>query len=213
MIYQTVQHNEPSPKDEKYWFIYCSKYLSWNVRTLHSVTLFLSKRLGILPVTLICALGLLACTSEHSNEQAKPANAQAKQAPPPKENSATTPVHKEVGEASWYGPGFHGKETSSGETFNQKEMTAAHPSLPMGTEAEVTNLENKKKVEVKINDRGPYVDNRVIDLSSAAAEKLKMKKDGTARVKIVTKPTKKKSRSAKSGKNKKRVKKSTSAKK
>jgi rare lipoprotein A len=143
-----------------------------------SVNTSLGKRPpGFLPVTLICALGLFGCNSEHSSEQAKPANAQATQAPPQKESTA---VHKEVGEASWYGPGFHGKETSSGETFDQKKMTAAHPSLPMGTEAEVTNLENKKKVEVKINDRGPYIDNRVIDLSKAAAEKLKMKKDGTA---------------------------------
>jgi rare lipoprotein A len=197
MKYQTVQYNEPS-----------SKNLFGDMITSLSVNLSLRKRLLVfLPVTLICALGLLGCTSEHSSEQAKPANAQA---PQQKEDTATVPIHKEVGEASWYGPGFHGKETSSGETFDQKKMTAAHPSLPMGTEAEVTNLENKKKVEVKINDRGPYIDNRVIDLSKAAAEKLKMKEDGTAQVKIVAKPpAKKKSRTA----NKKRVKRSTSAKK
>lgn len=201
MRYQTVEYNEPSPKD-----------LFGGMKTSLSVNLSLRKRLpDFLSVTLICALGLLGCTSEHSSEQAKPANAQAQQQ---KEDTATVPVHREVGEASWYGPGFHGKETSSGETFDQKKMTAAHPSLPMGTEAEVINLENKKKVEVKINDRGPYIDNRVIDLSKAAAEKLKMKEDGTAQVKIVAKPSaKKKSRAAKSTKNKKRVKKSTSTKK
>jgi rare lipoprotein A len=69
-------------------------------------------------------------------------------------------------------------------------MTAAHPTLPMGTKAKVTNLENGKKVEVRINDRGPYADDRVIDLSGAAAKKLDMKEGGTAEVKIETKPTK-----------------------
>lgn len=201
MRYQTVQYNEPLPND-----------LFGSMMAAPSVDSSLRKRLpDFLSVTLVCALGLFGCNSEQSSEQAKPANTQAS---PQKEGTATVPVHKEVGEASWYGPGFHGKETSSGETFDQKKMTAAHPSLPMGTEAEVTNLENKKKVEVKINDRGPYIDNRVIDLSKAAAEKLKMKEDGTAQVKIVAKPSaKKKSRAAKSAKNKKRVKKSTSAKK
>lgn len=207
MLYQTVQHCESSPKDVKCRLIYTPKHGAWNAMTSPCVTLFLWQRLsGVLPVTLICALALFGCNSEHSNEQAK-------QAPQQKESTVTTPVHKEVGEASWYGPGFHGKETSSGETFNQKEMTAAHPSLPMGTKAEVTNLENGKKVEVRINDRGPYAENRVIDLSSAAANKLNMKTDGTAQVKIVTKSAKKKSRTAHSKKTKQRAKKSASSEK
>lgn len=71
-------------------------------------------------------------------------------------------------------------------------MTAAHPSLPMGTKAKVTNLENGKAVEVRINDRGPYADDRVIDLSGAAAKKLEMKKDGSGQVSIETKSTKNK---------------------
>jgi rare lipoprotein A (peptidoglycan hydrolase) len=174
---------------------------------LSSVILFLRKRrLAVLQITVLCALTLFGCSSEHSNEQAK-------QAPQQKESTVTTPVHKEVGEASWYGPGFHGKETSSGETYDQGKMTAAHPSLPMGTKAEVTNLENKKKVEVTINDRGPYVQPRVIDLSSAAADKLKTKKEGIARVKIETKPTKKKNRTVKSRKTKQQVQMSVSSKK
>jgi rare lipoprotein A len=90
-----------------------------------------------------------------------------------------------------YGPGFQGKETANGETFDQKDMTAARPSLPMGTKAKVTNLENGKKVEVRINDRGPYANDRVIDLSGAAAKKLGMKGDGTTQVKIETKATQK----------------------
>lgn len=121
-------------------------------------------------------LALSGCTSERSMEPGKGSAASAK------------PSNKEVGEASWYGPGFHGKETASGETFNQGKMTAAHPTLPMGTQATVTNLENSKKVEVRINDRGPYVGDRVIDLSRAAARKLDMEEDGTTEVKIETKP-------------------------
>lgn len=129
-------------------------------------------------------LGVLAvsgCSSERSGGQGE-------LAPQQKESSATTPGHTEVGKASWYGPGFQGHETASGEAFDQKEMTAAHPSLPMGTKAKVTNLENGKKVEVIINDRGPYAKGRAIDLSGGAANKLDMKADGTAKVKIETKP-------------------------
>ncbi|MEC4747036.1 septal ring lytic transglycosylase RlpA family protein [Methylomicrobium sp. Wu6] len=128
---------------------------------------------------LVGALACSACTSKDSSEQAE-------------KRSSAKPVHKEVGEASWYGPGFQGQETANGEAFNQKEMTAAHPSLPMGTKATVTNLENGKKVVVRINDRGPYAEDRAIDLSGAAAKKLDMKEDGTAQVKIETKPTRKK---------------------
>jgi rare lipoprotein A len=99
--------------------------------------------------------------------------------------------HKEVGKASWYGPGFDGRQTASGETFDQNDMTAAHPTLPMGTKAKVTNLENGKKIEVTINDRGPFAKGRVIDFSHEAASKLDMKKDGTVQVKIETTPTQK----------------------
>ena len=132
----------------------------------------------------------------------------SKQIPQETGSTTTKPVHKEVGEASWYGPGFQGKETASGETFDQKDMTAAHPTLPMGTKAKVTNLETGKKVEVRINDRGPYADNRVIDLSSAAANKLDMKEDGTTQVKIETKSiTRKKGTARQSSKTKLKVKK------
>jgi rare lipoprotein A len=97
--------------------------------------------------------------------------------------------HQEVGEASWYGPGFQGHATANGETFDQHGLTAAHPSLPMGTEAKVTNLDNGKEVDVTINDRGPYAENRVIDLSRGAARKLDMVESGTAQVKIETGPS------------------------
>lgn len=94
------------------------------------------------------------------------------------------PVVEQVGEASFYGKNHHGKETASGEKFNQHELTAAHPTLPLGTEATVTNLETGKSVDVTINDRGPYVKGRDIDLSKAAATEIGMKKDGEAPVKI-----------------------------
>lgn len=90
---------------------------------------------------------------------------------------------KQIGKASWYGPGFHGKKTASGQRFDQYALTAAHPRLPLGTRAIVTNLHNGKEVEVTINDRGPHGGGRIIDLSRAAAKKLAM--GGTARVSIV----------------------------
>lgn len=97
------------------------------------------------------------------------------------------PVVEQVGEASWYGKGFHGKKTASGEKFDQHDLTAAHPTLPMGTEATVTNLESGKSVEVTINDRGPYSKGRDIDLSKEAGKKIGIEKDGVAPVKIEAK--------------------------
>jgi rare lipoprotein A (peptidoglycan hydrolase) len=94
------------------------------------------------------------------------------------------PVVEQLGEASFYGKGFHGKKTASGEKFNQHELTAAHPALPLGTEAKVTNLETGKSVEVEINDRGPYAKGRDLDLSKRAAKELGMTKGGVAPVKI-----------------------------
>jgi rare lipoprotein A len=89
-----------------------------------------------------------------------------------------------AGIASWYGPGFHGKATANGEKYNQRLMTAAHRVLPMNTWVQVTNLENNKSAVVRINDRGPYVDDRVIDLSQKAAERLDFLEQGTARVSL-----------------------------
>ena len=94
------------------------------------------------------------------------------------------PVVEQLGEASYYGKGFHGKKTASGEKFNQHKLTAAHPTLPLGTDAKVTNLETGKSAEVEINDRGPYVKGRDLDLSKDAAKKLGITKDGVAPVKI-----------------------------
>ncbi len=121
-------------------------------------------------------------------------------APPPITNGV------QVGVASWYGPGFHGNRTANGEIYDQYELTAAHPSLPLGTRVMVTNLENGRAVQVRVNDRGPFVmvtnlengravqvrvndrgpfvDGRAIDLSYAAARTIGMVGPGTVRVRI-----------------------------
>lgn len=88
------------------------------------------------------------------------------------------------GIASWYGPGFHGKKTSSGERFNQNAMTAAHTILPFGSEVRVTHLANGKSIVVRINDRGPFAEGRIIDLSRGAAQKLGITGKGSARVRV-----------------------------
>lgn len=82
--------------------------------------------------------------------------------------AAPKPAMKYRGEASWYGPGFHGRKTASGERFNQNALTAAHRTLPFGAKVKVTNVNNGKSVTVRINDRGPYHGGRIIDLSKAA---------------------------------------------
>jgi len=90
--------------------------------------------------------------------------------------------YRESGGASWYGPGFHGRITASGERFNTNDFTAAHKTLPFGTRVRVTNTGNGKSVVVRINDRGPFIKGRIIDLSRAAAERLGMLESGTADV-------------------------------
>lgn len=122
-------------------------------------------RLGWVVALVALALGTAGCSL-------------FKATPPPVVDGVQTGV------ASWYGPGFHGRRTANGEIFDQYELTAAHPSLPLGTRAMVTNLSNGRAVEVRINDRGPFVDGRVIDLSYAAARSVGMIGPGTARVRV-----------------------------
>lgn len=90
--------------------------------------------------------------------------------------------HPHIGIASWYGPGFHGHKTASGERFNQYAMTAAHRTLPLGSFVRVTNLRNHESIIVKINDRGPFSHGRIIDLSKGAAKALGI--GGTSTVSI-----------------------------
>jgi rare lipoprotein A len=97
---------------------------------------------------------------------------------------ASAEGYLERGIASWYGPAFHGLNTSSGEPYDMYAMTAAHRTLPLPSYARVTNLQNGRSIVVRINDRGPFVANRLIDLSYVAAAKLDMLRDGTAMVEV-----------------------------
>ncbi len=92
--------------------------------------------------------------------------------------------HQQEGLASWYGPNFHGQATASGEIYNMYELSAAHRILPLGSKARVTNLENDKSITVRINERGPFVQGRILDLAYAAARELEMIKSGTGRVRL-----------------------------
>ena len=93
-------------------------------------------------------------------------------------------VDKGSMKASWYGPGFHGQKTANGEVYDQNSFTAAHKSLKFGTLLKITNLKNSKSVVVRINDRGPYIHGRDLDLSKAAALELGMVRKGVAKIKV-----------------------------
>lgn len=90
----------------------------------------------------------------------------------------------ETGMASWYGSDFHNKKTSNGETYNMNDFTAAHRTLPMPSMVRVTNLENGRSIKVRINDRGPFVKNRIIDVSKRVAEELNFHKQGVTKVRV-----------------------------
>lgn len=92
--------------------------------------------------------------------------------------------YNESGMASWYGPGFHGKRTANGEAYDQQAMTAAHRTLPMPSVVRVTNVSNGNTVILRVNDRGPFAHNRIIDVSRAAAERLDMVRSGVANVRV-----------------------------
>lgn len=121
-----------------------------------------------------------------------PTAPQAAPAPvtPPAAPSATAlagpAVYRETGVASWYGKDFNGRKTASGEVFDMYGMSAAHRTLPLGTVIRVTNLENYKSLKVRVNDRGPFVKNRVLELSYGAAKELGFVAQGTAPVRIET---------------------------
>jgi len=102
--------------------------------------------------------------------------------------AATQPSSAELGIASWYGQPFQGRLTASGETFDMEKMTAAHRTLPFGTKVRVQNLVNQKSVEVRINDRGPFVKDRIIDLSHAAAQAIGMQGIANIRLDVLSIP-------------------------
>ena len=92
--------------------------------------------------------------------------------------------YQEIGIASWYGPGFHGERTCNGEVYDQKGISAAHKNLPLPSYVKVTNLDNNRTLIVRVNDRGPFHDGRIIDLSEGAAKLLGVIENGTAKVKL-----------------------------
>ena len=104
--------------------------------------------------------------------------------PPPSLDHQSSVVWVVTGEASWYGPGFYGNLTANGEVYQPGTMTAAHRTLPFGTKVRVTNLWNGRTAVIRINDRGPFIDHRVIDLGHGAASHLGLTASGIAQVKL-----------------------------
>ena len=129
------------------------------------------RKLGVL---IVCVLGVSSALLAHSYEVGGKRYAVL----------ASAQGYVEQGVASWYGKQFHGRRTASGEIFDMHAMTAAHKSLPIPTDVEVTNLSNGKKVIVRVNDRGPFVGQRILDLSYAAARALGLDRAGTGRVRV-----------------------------
>jgi rare lipoprotein A len=115
---------------------------------------------------------------EGTSETAKPGE------PKPTHNTSGKILLTLEGVASYYADDYHGKQTSNGEVFDMNDLTAAHRTFPFGTKVRVTNLENKKSVVVRVNDRGPFKEGRIIDVSLAAAKELDLIKIGTAKVKL-----------------------------
>jgi rare lipoprotein A len=143
-------------------------------------------------LTLILTIGCSAQKSSRYEEEHTPSKSGSSNSKMPYRVKDTTyyPIanssgFEQTGLASWYGPKFHGKLTSNQEVYNMHDMTAAHKTLPFHTKVRVMNLENGKEVEVRINDRGPFVENRIIDLSFKAAKMLGIVEKGTAKVRII----------------------------
>ncbi len=149
----------------------------------------------------LCLLLVAGCTPHpiYRDEQGQgprkssssPARSSRNSAKPPRPaahpvdfDKVSTKNAYQIGLASYYGKKFHGRKTANGETFNMYKLSAAHRVLPLGTMIKVTNLENGRWVEVKVNDRGPFVEGRILDLSFAAGLELEMVKSGTAKVMI-----------------------------
>jgi peptidoglycan lytic transglycosylase len=131
-------------------------------------------------IVLFIAMPSLAFPQTSDQASSKAATASSS-TPPDQAQASSKPLHAK---ASWYGPGFQGHETSTGQRFNQHELTAASSNVPLGSTAEVKNLQNGREVKVKINDCGPAVAGRKLDLSSRAANRLKMKHAGVVPVEV-----------------------------
>lgn len=131
-------------------------------------------------VTVVFASALLAACASQQPRTTAPATTST---------PGERPTFTQEGMASWYGVNHHGRTTANGEAFDMNAMTAAHRSLPFGTVVRVTNLRSKRSIKVRINDRGPYANGRVIDLSARAARQLGITDHGVARVRIEQYPS------------------------
>jgi rare lipoprotein A len=141
---------------------------------------------GLALALLVASLG---AAQGPNNSEATPAPDNTAQTKPKVSTHTGKPKAYQVGTASWYGEYFDGKPTASGEDYDMYDMTAAHPTLPLGSYVRVTNLRNGKAVVVRVNDRGPVVPDRIIDLSYGAAQVLQFKEKGLQRVRLdVVKP-------------------------
>lgn len=132
----------------------------------------------------VLLVALVVASSVNSCGHYQPRHKLSHKHTPRKEIAKPESHHLLVGEASWYGKAFAGRKTASGERFNYYKLTAAHKTLPFGTLVEVTNLSNGRSVIVKINDRGPFIKGRIIDMSKAAAQQIGMVRSGKAMVEI-----------------------------
>jgi rare lipoprotein A len=137
-----------------------------------------SAEIGLVIAVMVMTSMLVSAQSHSGTQSARPNTTRVAK----KASKLTRPF--QVGEASWYGKWFNGKPTASGEPYDMNELTAAHPSLPLGTWVKVTNLRNHLWVLVRVNDRGPIVPGRIIDLSYSAAHMLNMSGRGLARVRL-----------------------------
>jgi peptidoglycan lytic transglycosylase len=147
------------------------------LRTIPSTSGRSTRRVFVAGMAVALALASSACLHRHHAVRIP------RQPPPPTTGPAPI-VQGEVGIASWYGHPYDGRPTASGEIYNMYAMTAAHRTLPFGTRVRVHDLDNHRTVEVRINDRGPFVEGRIIDLSYSAAKDLHMLPAGTARVRL-----------------------------
>jgi len=137
----------------------------------------------------LACVGLMACAESRSPRQPAGTSGTYKVGNPYQIGGvwyypATDYTYTETGIASWYGPGFHGRATANGETYDQNALTAAHRTLPMPSMVRVTNLENGRQLALKVNDRGPFAYNRIVDVSRRAAQLLGFEQQGTARVRV-----------------------------
>ena len=160
------------------------------VKLLYLKRPWLIRATGGLASAMVLAVVMYSCASREASQSAAPPVvpvAPTVLAQPTQPTAVPTPV-SHTAKASWYGPGLAGKKTTSGEPYNPNALTAASKTLPLGSVVKVTNPENGKSVKVRINDRGPFVPGRSLDLSKRAAERIGIVHRGVARVKVSKAP-------------------------